>query len=168
MNSSKPLTKISPSLEFHLDLPDKPVHKLLEGYLLLKVESHIAGVKLLATSGIAGHQYHKSWFTKGKGVLPPSGAIAPKKYTLSTQRLWLPHVKGVEGSFYAIAPFAVKVGQVARGDFGIHYDANVPGSAGCCVLRSQSHWDLFRQWVEDIRAKGIQQIPMLVSYGAAK
>ncbi len=56
----------------------------------------------------------------------------------------MPNVKGVEGSFFAISPFAVKLTNVTRGDFGIQFDANVPGSARCIASRKQDHWDMFR------------------------
>lgn len=156
--------QFTPCLEFHLSLPDESIPFLVEGYLLLKNQPETAGIKLLATSGCKGHQFNHSWVLKGRGMLPPSSAIAPLKYTVSTQRLWLPQVKGVEGSFYAIAPFQVRTGGVTRGDFGVHFDANVPGSAGCCVIRSQSHWDTFRASMEGFRKQGYQQIPLTVIY----
>lgn len=154
-----------PSFEFKLNLPETRRYELLQGALILKLEPGSAGVLIQATSGCIGNQYQNSWVKKGKGPLPPSGAIAPKKYTVSTQRLWLPHVKGVEGSFYAIAPFEVKVGSLTRGDFGIHFDANVPGSAGCCVIKHQDHWDYFRQVMDDLRSMGHQQVALAVRYG---
>lgn len=101
---------------------------------------------------------------KGRGPLPPSLKIAPYRYKISTQRLWLPQVKGVEGSFYAIAPFTVQLGGTSRGDFGIHFDANAPGSAGCIVILLQEHWNLFRKLIAEFRAAGHQQIPLEVFY----
>jgi hypothetical protein len=155
-----------PSIEFYLELPLNPRFSLLYGYLLIKRRPPDAGIKMLATSGSVGNQCAGSWTRKGKGPLPPSGAIGAHKYTVSTQRLWLPHVKGVEGSFYAIAPFSVQLGSVTRGDFGIHFDANVPGSAGCIVLPLQEQWDLFRKLMQEFRELGVQQIPLSVSYNS--
>lgn len=153
-----------PRLEFYLSLPNSRSQRLLSGCLILKRSSSDAGIKLQATSGCLGNQYHRSWVLKGKGPLPPTSAIAPHEYSVSTQRLWLPHVKGVEGSFYAIAPFSVSVTGINRGDFGVHFDANVPGSAGCCVIQLQKHWDMFRSWMSDIRSVGIQKVPLEVTY----
>ncbi|AFZ32216.1 hypothetical protein Glo7428_3756 [Gloeocapsa sp. PCC 7428] len=153
-----------PSIEFYLQLPLNPRLSLIYGYLLIKRRPQDAGIKMLATSGTVGHQCAGSWTRKRRGPLPPSGAIGAHKYTVSTQRLWLPHVKGVEGSFYAIAPFSVQLGSVTRGDFGIHFDANVPGSAGCIVIPQQAHWDLFCQLMQEFRDAGIQQIPLAVYY----
>jgi len=157
--------EFSPSLEFHLTLPKSKTFELIEGYLVIKQESNKAGVRLLATSGCRGYQYQNSWLVKGKGCIPPSKAIQPKQqWSVSTQRLWLPEVKGVEGSFYAIAPFQVSVLGVTRGDLGVHFDANVPGSAGCVVIRSQAHWDLFRLAMQQMRNAGYQQILLTVIY----
>lgn len=156
---------MNPSMEFYLHLPHVSTRVLVQGFLLLKQDSGKAGLKLQATSGCSGFQYLGSWKFKGRGPLPPSQLIAPQKYTVSTQRLWLPHVKGVEGSFYAIAPFSVPVtSDINRGDFGVHFDANVPGSAGCIVLPIQSHWDTFRRFMADCSARKIQQIPLSVVY----
>lgn len=157
-----------PSLEFQMHLPSSSTKALLRGFLLLRDGSSRAGIKLLATSGSSNHQYSGSWRLKGRGPLPPSRTIEPQVYTVSTQRLWLPHVKGVEGSFYAIAPFSVRVDEtVTRGDFGIHFDANVPGSAGCIVIPLQDHWDVFRKFMADCSAKKIQQLPLRVIYTAS-
>lgn len=165
MTTATKKSSFIPSLTFELDLPETPRYELLQGKLIMKLTPESNGVILQATSGCIGNQHQRAWLKKGKGPLPPSTAISPKKYWVSTQRLWLPHVKGVEGSFYAIAPFTVTVGGVSRGDFGVHFDANQPGSAGCCVLKLQEHWDLFRQGMEGVRALGHQQVPLFVRYG---
>ncbi|MBE9191407.1 hypothetical protein IQ230_13835 [Gloeocapsopsis crepidinum LEGE 06123] len=158
---------MNPSIEFHLSLPLASTKALAKGFLLLKSNSSRAGIRLQATSGCSGFQYSGSWKLKGRGPLPPSKAIEPTTWSVSTQRLWLPHVKGVEGSFYAIAPFSVRVDEkTTRGDFGIHFDANVPGSAGCIVLPIQDHWDVFRKWMADLAHQKIQQVPLSVVYTA--
>lgn len=153
-----------PRLEFNMTLVEGTQWQLTEGTLLIKKDIDNAGVKLRATSGLAGYQAKGSWRIKGRGYIPPSHQIIPQQWSVSTQRLWMPGVKGVEGSFYAIAPFVIRLPGVARGDFGIHFDANVPGSAGCIVIRQQDHWDLFRKEIELFRLDGIQQVPLFVSY----
>lgn len=153
-----------PRLEFSMDLPVSAASHLVNGHLIIKKERGLAGIKLKATSGCRGSQFFRSWMLKGRGPLPPTGVIFPLTWTVSTQRLWLPNVKGVEGSFYAISPFQVVLPGVTRGDFGVHFDANVPGSAGCCVIQSQEHWDLFRECMEQFRLMKLQQIPLSVSY----
>ncbi|WNN89693.1 hypothetical protein [Gloeocapsopsis dulcis] len=158
---------MTPTIEFSLHLPNSNTRELQKGTLVLKQDPNKAGIRLQATSGCIGYQYSGSWKFKGRGPLPPSRAIEPLGYAVSTQRLWLPHVRGVEGSFYAIAPFSVPVGKTHRGDFGIHFDANVPGSAGCIVLPLQDHWDIFRKIMEDCAHKNVQQIPLNVVYTMA-
>lgn len=104
------------------------------------------------------YQYHGAW------KIPRRGCIPPRTWELSTQRLWLPNVKGVEGSFYGIAPFMVTVDGVQRGDFGIHFDANVPGSAGCIVIKQQDHWDIFRKVMAEYNSLRIKSVPLEVTY----
>jgi hypothetical protein len=53
----------------------------------------------------------------------------------------MPGVRGVEGNFYKINPHMVTVNGVQRGDFGVHFDANAPGSSGCVVLRTAVGWE---------------------------
>lgn len=154
-----------PSLEFYLALPPGGNQLLQMGCLLLKENDKSAGIKLSATSGCRGNQYAGSWKLKGRGPLPPSVAISPKIYNVSTQRLWLPNTIGVEGSFYAITPFSVPIaGGMHRGDFGVHFDANVPGSAGCIVIPIQDHWNTFRETLQKWRTASHQQVPLTVVY----
>jgi hypothetical protein len=146
---------------FSMKLPSVGVSRLVTGKLRLSLNAEgTGGILFEALSGSRGWQYKGSWVQKGRGCLPPR-----TDYEISTQRLWLPHVKGVEGSFYAISPFLVNAGNgVMRGDFGVHFDANVPGSAGCIVLPRQDHWDIWRKQIEDLRKDGVQSIPLEVSY----
>jgi len=153
-----------PRLEFNMQLAASTTWDLVEGTLLIRKEIDNAGVKLRATSGTSGYQNKGAWRIKKRGYIPPSSQIIPQRWSVSTQRLWMPNVTGVEGSFYAIAPFEINLGGLSRGDFGIHFDANVPGSAGCIVIRQQDHWDLFRNEISAFRLNGIQQVPLFVSY----
>lgn len=154
-----------PSLEFNLRLPIVEHHSLIAGQLIIKETHSGSGIKVKATSGLAKYQFKGSSKYKGRGCLPSTNTISPDKYTVSTQRLWLPNIKGVEGSFYAIAPFMVNAGDnVKRGDLGIHHDSNVPGSAGCIVIQQQDHWDIFRAWMQKFRENRFQSVPLLVIY----
>lgn len=153
-----------PRIEFECRLSKTSEWQLINGTLLIKEDINQAGVKLTARSGLAGYQTNGAWRIKGRGPIPPSQQIIPQKWSVSTQRLWMPDVKGVEGSFYPIAPFQVSLLGIARGDFGIHFDANIPGSSGCIVIRQQDHWDLFREKMAEFRLEGLQQIPLFVVY----
>ncbi|GET43002.1 hypothetical protein [Microseira wollei] len=76
----------------------------------------------------------------------------------------MPGVKGIEGMFYPIKPF-VQVNGIQRGDFGIHADANVPGSAGCIVLPPKGNgWKVFPERMTEIAAAGLFRIPLPVVY----
>lgn len=151
-----------PGIVFTMQVPVVCSPKMLYGTLVLKTVDNKAGIRIRATSGTKGNQYLKSWRLKGQGCIPPSSNTI--SYKVSTNRLWLPNVKGVEGSFYAISPFTVNIDGYTRGDFGIHYDANVPGSAGCIVVPSQEHWDIFRGYIDSIRSMGIKEMALTTMY----
>jgi hypothetical protein len=111
-----------------------------------------------ATSSVAGKQASGSWNNRG-GLIPPDEKfLNGELYEVSTTPLWMPQVRGVEGSFYQIHPFEIQTDGATRGDFGIHFDANVPGSMGCIVLPTQRGWDAFRndmKWIADSGAKRV-------------
>jgi hypothetical protein len=112
-----------------------------------------------ATSSLPGRQYWGSWERKG-GLIPPRGTDG---YQVETSPLWMPDIKGVEGSFYQISPFEVPTDGATRGDFGIHFDANQPGSLGCVVPVTQRGWDAFRRDMKLVGATQ-KQIKMLIDY----
>ncbi len=77
----------------------------------------------------------------GKGPIPANNVIGVDCYSVSTTPIYMPGVKGVEGNFYKINPHMVTVNGLKRGDFGVHFDANAPGSSGCVVLRTSVGWE---------------------------
>lgn len=153
-----------PTLTFDMKLPKFRSWELLTGSLTLKETANAAGIKFLATSGCCAYQYDKSFLIPGRGCLPPSEVLAPKTWEVETRAIELQQVKGVEGNFYAIKPFAVSFMGVRRSDLGIHQDANVPGSAGCIVIRDREHWKLFQEKMRGFALKGIQRLPLVVKY----
>ncbi|MBD2775177.1 hypothetical protein ICL16_24720 [Iningainema sp. BLCCT55] len=58
----------------------------------------------------------------------------------------------------------VRINGQQRGDFGIHRDANVPGSAGCVVLTTIPGWEGFQLDMRNLATSGVQKVPLLVSY----
>ncbi|NEU77449.1 hypothetical protein PI95_034580 [Hassallia byssoidea VB512170] len=58
----------------------------------------------------------------------------------------------------------VMVNGVQRGDFGVHFDANMPGSAGCVVLRTSVGWQAFEKDMKNLYSDGVKEVPLLVSY----
>ncbi|MFM7440375.1 MAG: hypothetical protein ACKO2V_17555 [Snowella sp.] len=85
-------------------------------------------LKVVASSGSAGYQYAGAHTIRGKGCLPPASdwKISTSGYKLAT--------RGVEGMFYHITPDP----RFGRSELGLHRDANVPGSAGCVVVRDSN------------------------------
>jgi hypothetical protein len=76
----------------------------------------------------------------------------------------MPAVKGVEGNFYKIDPHAVTTDKGGfRGDFGIHRDANVPGSMGCIVMNAEK-FALFEQTMKKLASTGVKRIPLFIQY----
>jgi hypothetical protein len=138
------------------DFTPRRSNGLLYGILSLKDSDRLINEYVTASS-LPGRQWWGSWELKG-GLIPPRS-----DYTVATSPLWMPDIKGVEGSFYQISPFEVATDGATRGDFGVHFDANQPGSLGCIVLKNQRGWDAFRRDLEPI-AKIIKSIPLIVEY----
>lgn len=155
---------MKPELTFSMQIPGYVTRELCEGKLRLQTDPSYAGIKFRATSGCQGYQFESATRLKGKGMMPSSDQIAPLKWQLMTDPIPLPNVKGVEGNFYRILPYSINIKGVERGDFGIHYDANVPGSAGCIVLRSRDHWRRFQQEMRILYSKGHAIISLHVDY----
>jgi hypothetical protein len=145
-----PRKLLKPSLRFVFELAEK--RKFLEyGILSLLDDGQIID-NWIASSGQPGYQSRSAQRVRGKGIIPPYHG-----YRVDSAAVELPGVKGVEGSFYPILPY--RVGD--RGDFGIHFDANVPGSAGCIVIKNWKPWQEFRGWM---LAQGGSEIPLAISY----
>ncbi|MDJ0600342.1 MAG: hypothetical protein QNJ37_16060 [Crocosphaera sp.] len=84
-------------------------------------------------------------------------------YTVQTTPIYLPQ-RGIEGNFFKIDPHLVNIWGKTRGDFGIHFDANAPGSAGCVVIRNKSAWDAFQEMMGHYRNAGLKSVPLIVEY----
>lgn len=145
-------------LEFSMRL--QPTARLLVGNLvMLKNEQLLKSWR--STTSYPGKQYRYSWREIG-GVLPPD-----EPYTVSTTAIFMPKVRGVQGNFYQILPFAIDTLGDTRADFGIHADRNVPGTRGCIgVLETQGpkSWDDFRATMKAIASEGFDKVPLKVSY----
>ena len=118
----------------------------------------------MATSSIATKQGFESFHQWG-GMLPPQYRVPQlKHWTVQLGPIPLHHVKGVEGNFYKLLPHEVTTDRNGkRSDFGIHKDANQPGSLGCIVL-SDDRFAAFERRMREIRAEGILQIALFVQY----
>ena len=118
----------------------------------------------VATSSTADKQGAEDFNLKG-GLIPPQYRCGIPNWTVQTTPIPMPKVKGVEGNFYKIDPHVVKAqpSGTERGDFGIHLDANVPGSAGCIVMNKERFND-FENQMKKLASQGIKSIPLFVQY----
>jgi hypothetical protein len=150
-------------LLFHNHLRES--HSLIEGRLIL-VNTKLNKIidEYRATSGSPGNQSPDKVSARGKGPIPKCSDVGIDFYTVATSPLNLQSVKGVEGAFFKIDPHEVIIQGARRGDFGIHFDANAPGSAGCIVLITQVGWTAFQKEMKKLSDEGIKQLSLLVSY----
>ncbi|WP_333460414.1 hypothetical protein [Microcoleus sp. F10-B2] len=114
-------------------------------------------IEYLATSGCTGWQQPGDEWAIARGPLPRGN------YEIPTTPYWL-DTRGVEGWFFHITPDPVVGAGGSRSELGVHFDANVPGSAGCLVLRNRSGWERFCDRLAKISKSGIGHIPLTVAY----
>jgi hypothetical protein len=114
-------------------------------------------IDYLATSGIPDWQRPEDQWTRGKGPIPAG------EYEIPSEPYWL-DTRGVEGLFYHITPDPVGFGDRIRSELGIHYDANVPGTAGCIGLINWEGWDGFCRRLRNIASQSVKTLPLKVQY----
>jgi len=115
-----------------------------------------------ATSSYATKQYSENFHERGGMLPPPYRCKNLPFYTVATKPIPLPNVKGVEGNFYKINPHQITTDKGGiRGDFGIHRDANVPGSFGCLVMNSERFQDFENEMK---KLSNFSTIPLFVQY----
>jgi hypothetical protein len=117
-----------------------------------------SGLIIPATSGLAGCQAESFLWYPGKGPIPPFDG-----YSVCTTPEPRPE-KGIEGDFFRIMPNEVKSENVTRNGFGIHRDANVPGSAGCIVIADRLHFARFTMFMLERLAQGEKEVKLHVNY----
>lgn len=117
-------------------------------------------VDYVATSGATGWQSRDDLWIRAKGAIPNGF-----EYRIPTTPYYLP-TRGIEGMFFHITPDPVKSpnGRVTRGEFGIHFDANSPGSSGCVVLKNRSGFEAFCDRMRQIAQTGVKAIPLEIVY----
>lgn len=141
------------------------MHKLIFSMQLRATEDLIYGnlqliypgaraIDYIATSGCTNWQQPEDVWARGRGPIPAG------EYQVSNEPYWL-ETRGVEGLFYHITPDPVGSGDRVRGELGLHFDANVPGSSGCIVLRNESGWKRLCDRLASIPQKFI---PLSVEY----
>jgi hypothetical protein len=98
-----------------------------------------------------------------QGPIPSQKKVETTRYMVDSDPLILSN-PGIAGKFYKINPHLVKVKGTTRGDFGIHFDANVPGTAGCIGIEDPQQWAGFQKLMKHYSQSGLTQIPLLVAY----
>lgn len=134
-------------------------------YGRLSLNSLTQGTKnvWVATTSQANSQQPESFHQKG-GPIPPQYRCKIKNWEVLTNPIPMPNLKGVEGNFYKIDPHTVTTDKGGfRGDFGIHLDANVPGSMGCIVMNRERFSD-FESIMKKLANQGIKRLPLFVQY----
>lgn len=77
-----------------------------------------------------------------------------------------PDPKNTEILFHVNKPFRILVDGIWRAGFGIHFDAENPGSGGCIALRDKVEWTEFIAFMANYADKGYSSIPLIVEYDA--
>jgi hypothetical protein len=117
-----------------------------------------------ARSGSINKQEKEGFHERG-GMLPPQyRCVGVPFWKVLVSPIAMPQLKGVEGNFYKINPHEVKTDKGGfRGDFGIHKDANGPGSLGCIVMNADK-FNSFEKRMQELKGFTYQQIPLFVQY----
>ena len=117
-----------------------------------------------ATSSTNVKQYRESFHKRG-GLIPPEYRVPGlKSWQVHTKPIDLSHNRGVQGNFYKIDPHQITTDKGGvRSDFGIHKDANVPGSLGCIVLTAD-RFEQFEKEMSQLSAQGVNSFPLFVTY----
>ncbi|MGJ5634237.1 hypothetical protein [Nostoc sp. CALU 1950] len=146
----------NPKLTFSMKLSDSS--SLVTGNLEL-IDLDGKEIDYLATSGLCGYQDKDNIWTRARGPIPPGSdySVPTIPYYLST--------KGIEGNFFHITPDPITSSQgITRGEFGVHFDANGPGSAGCIVLIRKESFNTFCERMKKIADAGVNSIPLKIVY----
>ncbi len=114
-------------------------------------------IDYIATSGCADWQRPGDEWRRGKGPLPAG------EYEIPTEAYWL-DTRGIKGLFFHITPDPVVSENGIRAELGLHFDANVPGSAGCVVLKNREGWRRFCDRLATIADQGLKTLPLTVKY----
>lgn len=132
----------------------------------LKIKSSNGNLKFQATSGLANFQDVPTCWMKGRGSIPPCNLISIPFYNVDTTPIHMPKTRGIEGNFYRIFPFSNYVktshGVYTRGDFGIHQDVGVKGTAGCIGITKGLHWKLFEIEMQRLKLQGFNSVDLFV------
>lgn len=117
-----------------------------------------------ATASTSKKQYAESFHERG-GLIPPEYRVPGlKSWKVHTKPINLSHKEGIQGNFYKIDPHQITTDKGGvRSDFGIHKDANVPGSLGCIVLTAD-RFQHFEKEMSKLSTQEVNSLPLFVTY----
>ena len=172
-NEGTPIKEDSSVIDYFLDFAmnlDRHAGNLAEGRLVLRSVSRKDGVTKgrthvvwVCTTSTANKQGVEAFHQKG-GPIPPEYRAGIQAWEVNLSPIYMPDNAGVRGNFYKIDPHLVKTDKGGeRGDFGIHLDANVPGSLGCPVMSSE-RFKSFEAEMKRLRELGYKKLPLFVTY----
>jgi hypothetical protein len=139
--------------------------ELLTGKMEFR-KNGVAYNEITTTSSLPGRQYSGAWERKGGLIVPTNicKAVTGKGLSVKTTPIYMPDVRGVSGNFYPIEPFLIQTGGDERGDWGIHNDANMPGSLGCIVAETEKGWAAVQREFKVLEKLGVRVIDLIVEY----
>lgn len=137
--------------------------KLLLGELSVRDGNNKSSSAYTATSGLPKNQKPDSQDDKGRGPIPECKLVKIQSYSVCTNPIDHKNTPGIKGNFYHIIPDPIRVNQTQRTELGIHFDAGVPGSAGCIVLKDTAQWISFQDFMADY-SKDFSHISLIVEY----
>ncbi len=155
---------MKPILVFHTELEnDASPYGRLELWNCIDWPQMRAVERYMALSGLPGWQQWQDQHSRGRGPIPRMDQAAIDCYQVVTTPHWVTAQEqpGIDGNFYEILPSFVENG---RGLFGVHFDANVQGTAGCIGIKNPEPWDDFQRRMEVYAGLGVERIPLMVGY----
>ena len=160
---------MSVTLRFRMNLSEFRTPEFLLGTLSV-MEDGAEKDHFLVSSGIPNFQFQGAEALRKRGPIPRCRFAGVANYEVWTEPTYQPGTIGVEGTFYNIDPESVIVhdgfsgDSISRSEFGIHFDHNVPGSAGCIVFQRMSEYREFESLMSRLRKTKITRLKLDVDY----
>ena len=117
------------------------------------------------SSGLPGHQTPDDISSVGRGELPPPYKTTNKIFYVSTRFATSDEI-GIAGRYFFIEPEEVTLSDsgVTRSMLRVHFDANVPGTAGCIGVINKEAFEYFTGIMDYFKSVGIDKIPLFILY----
>lgn len=157
------MAELSVILTFRMTLPKVWINKLILGRLYWQ-EKDKRQIEYVCTSGLPQYQYWESWKMAAHGPMPPCSDLNVENYQVQIIPIDMRTIVGVSGLFYKVLPHIMRTDEYRRSDFGIHWDANIPGTSGCIGFKDARDWGSFKMRMMQLQEKGYKVVPLRVEY----